>query len=146
MDININVRLQKFRESATSASGSVKRKNKSLNTIKTESIPAETGLAKIANGNIGLMSAGALTLMATSKMLHTANRLEGSITGDRFQERRRSDMLKTATNPAGMLRSIITTQITKHYDTTRELERTEYRRQLSGLVMPFRDTDPGLRL
>ena len=144
MDININVRMQKFAESATSAEGSVKRKTSPRK--KTQSVNTDTGLTSILEGQLRTFAKGALSIVAMGKLATTLNRIEGSITGNRFQERRRSDTIRTITNPGGMLRNVVNTSIEKHYETIREFERADYRRQLSGLVMPFRDTDPGMRL
>ena len=154
MDININVRMQKYAGTATSANKSVTDKqSKTSPAKKSEAVKTMTGKEKVASTSSNVILKGflpaakvAITTIATAKTLSTLNRIEGAVSGNRFRERRRSDIIRTFTNPAGTIKSIIGQNFNQYFDVLREMEALSYQRDLAGVVLPFRPGNTGITL
>lgn len=154
MDININVRMQKYTGTATSANKSVTDKqSKTSPAKKSEAVSTKTGKDKLAMNASEFISKkfipaakAAISVVAAAKAINTINRIEGSISGNRFRERRRSDFLRTATRPLSTVSTIVSTSFDRYFEMNREMEQMQYRRGLAGLSLPFREGNSGITL
>jgi hypothetical protein len=154
MDININVRLQKYAGTATSASKSVSDKqSKTSPAKKSQAVKTLTGKEKLAKMSSDVIMKGflpaakvAFTTIATAKTLSTLNRVEGAVSGNRFRERRRAQILRSFTNPLGMMKSMVGQNFDQYFDVLRQMEALSYQRDLAGVVLPFRPGNSGITL
>jgi hypothetical protein len=146
MDININVRaVDGTRRANTSA-------DKQTATKRTRSPMAKKADAKKPGyGNIlGKKAIVGAKLAAVAvlkvKTLTALNNIEASVTGNKFRQKARSDLLKTIFNPAGMGSAIIKDSFNQYFDVLRETEKLTYQRDIAGFVMPFRSGNAGITL
>jgi len=95
----------------------------------------------------GLAALGvAVALRTTAKALNTTNRVVGTVTGNRFGETRRGDIISAAFNPIGMINRIAKTSFRKSYETDRANQRIDYNRELAGMTLPYRNGNAGITL
>jgi len=154
MDININVRaVNETRTTNTSTDKSAT--NKQFKSPKAKSNNAKsTGSMKLKNFanpqkllKTGLTAIGiAAAVRATAKLLNDSNRIVGTVTGNRFGESRRADMIKMGSNPFGMMTQITKTYFKKSYETDRANQRIDYNRELAGMTLPYRNGNAGITL
>lgn len=150
MDININVRAVQG-ERQTNTSADKQASNKRMHTPKTKNIKAKTPQIN----QISAKSAAKviLPLYITSRVkqktfaaFNRANRIAGTISGNRFGESRRRDFLNAASNPFNFARTAITTAFNQSFDIQRQNEKIDYNRQLAGMSFPFREGNNGITL
>jgi hypothetical protein len=150
MDININVRaVDSGRRSNTSA-------DKQAANKKTNSPMAKrAGAKKTAGAQLNLKAAAktVLPIVAISQAkqktfayLNRANRIAGTISGNRFGESRRRDTLNAVSNPIRFARDSIVTAFNGFYETQRKNEKIDYTRQLAGMSFPFREGNNGITI
>lgn len=150
MDININVRaVQGQRQANTSADKQVS--NKRLHTPNTKNIksrkPKITEIsAKSAAKVILPLYIASKVKQKTIQHLNRANRIAGTITGNRFGESRRRDALNLATNPFNFAVSAAVSAFTRSYEIQRENEKIDYNRRLAGMSFPYREGNNGITL
>jgi hypothetical protein len=150
MDININVRaIQGERQTNTSVDKQVS--NKRLHTPKTKNIKSKK--PKITEISAKSAAKVILPLYLTSKLkqktftnLNRANRIAGTITGNRFGESRRRDFLSLASNPFAFGLSAATTAFQNFYEVQRENEKREYKQRLAGMSFPYRNGNNGITI
>lgn len=83
---------------------------------------------------------------ATNKAANGVNRVVGTVTGNRFGESRRADIIKGSFNPIRMLTQTTKTYFEKSYETDRANERIDYNRELAGMTLPYRNGNAGITL
>jgi hypothetical protein len=150
MDININVRaIQGERQTNTSVDKQVS--NKKLHTPKTKNIKSKK--PKITEISAKSAAKVFLPLYLTSQIkqktfstLNRANRIAGTITGNRFGESRRRDALCLASNPFAFARSAAVNAFQGFYETQRQNKRIDYTRKISGMSFPYREGNNGITI
>jgi hypothetical protein len=164
MDININVRaVNGTKQTNTSTTKQVANKENNSPTAKTSN-PKKTAwqnwgssISNPANksmsgSGLGLLKKAtpllisAIALRQVSKSLNTGNRIIGTITGNRFAETRRADFIGAVTDPIGLISRIASTTFQKNYEVLRDNERIDYKRELAGMSLPYRNGDNGITL
>lgn len=164
MDININVRAVSGNKGTnTSVDKQIANKITQAPKSKTGN-PRKTGKDKMvgaytnppyktmSNGSLGLLKKatpiiiGAIVLRSLSKSVNSTNRIIGTITGNRFAESRRADFISAASNPIGLVSKIASTTFQKNFEVQRDNERIDYKRELAGMSLPYREGDFGITL
>ena len=152
MDININVRLQQYKQTSTSSSRSISnKKGRTRASARTDKVDSDSFLnitSKNKLGSIlGLKTLGMATaVMVAGKVANTANTVQGMVTNNRFRQKRQSDLIRTATNPVGFFAGAYKKGLVNQYDVFRENEQRDYRRQMAGMYLPFRNGNQGSTL
>ena len=154
-DMTLTVRLQHFTGKATSTDSAVKgKRGTGVPRAKTatggtkaggELLKSSSGQGMGALGKAGIIvGAGVAVAKSVGSGASTFTRIQGTVTGKRFREARYSDFIKTFTEPWSMAKEIARNSFEQRYETKRELERTQYRRDMAGMVLPQRSGSTGI--
>lgn len=143
--ININVRLKQFKGRQTSSSTSVEQKTGTTSAKpKSGSVKGTTGLGKIGKflgKGKGLVGTGAaLSLMAGA--FNTGGSISGTVTGNKFAEKRMKDTASAMIFPMGVAMK----GIGRVFELQREMERVDIRRAQTNTYMPYRNGNTGITI
>ena len=151
MDININVRaVDGTRTANTSADKQTTNKRSRAPMAKTKKAkkPGYMGItakgieSSIAKIGIPLVAGAAIKIGA----VRTMNSIEGTVTGNRFRQKVRGDIINSFARPFSTGARIVSTGFNQYFDVLREQERLTYQRNIAGFALPFRPGNSGITL
>jgi len=150
MDININVRAVDGTRSTNTSADKQTATKRTRSPVAKKANAKKPGYQNILSQKMLGAAKGALPLAAAAvikvKTLSAMNNIEASVTGNRFRQKSRSDVLRTFVNPIGMVRSVVNDNFNQYFDVLRQSERLTYERNIAGFVMPFRSGNSGITL
>lgn len=149
MDININVRLQQYKAKATSSKDSVNRKKKNTSSAKWQKFmgganKAETkSLSSIASSFMPAIKISS-SIIALSKIANAGIQISGTVTNNRFRQKRQQQTMRALTRPDKFLKTSAVSYFERNFDIMRQNEQIDYRRRMAGMYLPFRQGDNGI--
>jgi len=149
MDITVTIRMQQYKGSPTSTKTKTQNKKSPGRTNKVPSgtsppIGQKTSGAKmgaLGKGFVGLAGLGIAKKQIVSG-LNTANKIQGTVTGNRFREQRQGDVLNF-TSPIKMIRNIASTTLERTFELARETQKLDTQRRRQNQILPFREGNSG---
>ena len=147
---NIDVRLHttQDRGSSSSAGQTQNRKRKtSYNKIPSKGKKAAGTKKMAALGKVGIAAvAASKAAEVAGKTANRYGRAVGSVTGNRYRQKRITDVGDAIKNPIGFGASIYKEYVEEQFETQRENSRIEYRRRLTGMSLPVREGNHGVTI
>ena len=149
-NISITVKLRQYKGKNTSARKSVsKKKGKTSSSPKAEGFNSLSGMSKVKSmlsGSGALAVGGGIMAIsgAVGAGINTHASIAGSITGNRFSEKRDKAIGSLMKNPATAPFKIAKRAFERTFEVRRELERIDVKRRKTNTYMPFRYGNSGV--